>query len=369
MMKSDVKVLIVEDVEEDLKLIERILTKAGISNTKQVNTASEFKDALQEYKPDVILSDHSMPQFNSLSALHVIKERGIKVPFIVVSGNASEAFAKRCLEEGADDYILKSNLSKLPESIDQAIKGILTNEPAGEIQKPNADDLIRHNKELETFIYHISHNLRSPLTSMLGLVHLIKQSETPGSTSGLYIDLLESSIHKLDLTLKELLDYIKNSKDDIRPEKIDFMKLIEEQFERMKFAPGAERIRRQTCVEGDHDFYCDQYRLSVVLNNLISNAIKYHDQQKDEPLIKVTVKADADKATITCSDNGIGISAEHLPKVFNMFFRGTSKSEGAGLGLYIVREAIAKLNGDIKIESNLGEGTTFTITIPNVKMI
>jgi signal transduction histidine kinase len=366
-MKSDVKVLIVEDVEEDLKLIERILSKAGLSNSKQVNTASEFKEALDSYKPDVILSDHSMPQFNSLSALNVIKDRGLKIPFIVVSGNASEAFAKRCLEEGANDYILKSNLAKLPEAIAAAMT--TGNSPEVVTEQPgyDTDELIRHNKELETFIYHISHNLRSPLTSMLGLVHLIKQSETPGSTSGLYIDLLESSIHKLDKTLRELLDYIKNSKDDLRLEKIDFEKMIEDQFERMKFSPGAEKIQKEIHIEGDGVFYADSYRLSVVLSNLISNAIKYHDARKQQPSIKVHVRIENDKAIVTCEDNGIGISEDHLPKVFNMFFRATSKSEGAGLGLYIVREAVTKLEGEISIKSKLGLGTTFQLTIPNHK--
>src|SRR5687767_9276974 len=120
-MKSDVKVLIIEDAEEDLKLIERTLSKAGLSNTKQVNTSAEFHEALQTYKPDVILSDHSMPQFNSMVALDSIKEKGLKIPFIIVSGNTSEDFAQQCLKAGANDYILKSNLGRLPQSIHSAI--------------------------------------------------------------------------------------------------------------------------------------------------------------------------------------------------------------------------------------------------------
>jgi signal transduction histidine kinase len=362
-MKKEIKVLIIEDAEEDLKLIERALIQAGISDMKNVNTAQEFHDALLCYCPDVILSDHSLPQFNSLSALNVIKKKGLNTPFIIVSGNASEDFANRCLQAGAKDYVLKSNLSRLPSSIEAAIsqqeKKIDSMADGGE------DQLIKHNKELETFIYHISHNLRSPLMSMLGLVGLIKREQADQTITANYINLLESSIFKLDHTLKELLDYIKNSKDDLIIEHIDIEKLIEDQFDRMKYLPGAESISKQIIVESKVPFYSDHYRLSVVINNLVSNAIKYSDPKKTRSEIKILVRIEQQSAVIVFEDNGIGINPQDLPKVFDMFFRATSSREGAGLGLYIVREAIEKLQGKVSIESVVDEGTVFRIEVPN----
>src|SRR5258708_296884 len=121
-MEKGLRILMLEDVEEDTLLIERVLRKGGMNfTTKRVDTRDEFSDAIAAFQPDVVLSDHSMPQFNSLEALKIFKERTMMVPFILVTGAVSEEFAVNCLQEGADDYILKSNLTRLPVAIMNAI--------------------------------------------------------------------------------------------------------------------------------------------------------------------------------------------------------------------------------------------------------
>jgi hypothetical protein len=130
--------------------------------------------------------------------------------------------------------------------------------------------------------------------------------------------------------------------------------------------PGYERIRKEIFIEGDSPFFSDQYRLSLILNNLISNAIKYSDSSKETSFIHITIKLLPDKVYLTFRDNGIGIEADYIKKVFNMFFRATEKNEGAGLGLYIVKEAVEKLGGSIDLESQTGKGTVFKIQLPNL---
>jgi signal transduction histidine kinase len=368
-MNKDLRILVLEDMEEDLEIVEYALEKAGMHfQTRRVDTKEEFIDALQTYHADVILSDHFLPTFNSLEALAITREAGIQTPFILVTGAISEEFAVNTLKQGADDYILKSNLTRLPSAIVNAMKqreAEAEKAKANEALRTQYEELVKINKELDSFVYSVSHNLRSPLMSVLGLVGLAKaEDQNRDNYFGEYFNMMEISINKLDETLKEILDYSRNARKDLSIEQIDMKKLIAENLERMQYMPGAQLIRKEVQVREEVPFYSDKYRLAFIVNNLISNAIKYHDPDKPEPFLRISVAIQKDKAVMEFSDNGIGIDKRHQPKVFDMFFRATHKNDGAGLGLYIVKEAVEKLNGTIRIESTLGQGTTFTIEIP-----
>ncbi|MEO1449087.1 MAG: HAMP domain-containing sensor histidine kinase, partial [Bacteroidota bacterium] len=119
-------------------------------------------------------------------------------------------------------------------------------------------------------------------------------------------------------------------------------------------------------VNGSGPFYSDPIRLSMVFNNIISNAIRYRDPQKETSHLHITVEIKNQLAYITFADNGVGIPHKHQKKVFDMFFRGSQQSEGSGIGLYIVKEAINKLKGSVKLASAEGEGTSFYLTIPSL---
>src|SRR5882762_2298948 len=113
-MNTTLRILILEDVQDDVVLIEYALRKDGIQfEMMQVDSQEMFIRGLHEFKPDVILSDHSLPQFNSMEALKICRAQGLTIPFILVTGTMSEEFAVSCLKEGADDYVLKLNLTRL----------------------------------------------------------------------------------------------------------------------------------------------------------------------------------------------------------------------------------------------------------------
>jgi signal transduction histidine kinase len=369
-MESTLKILILEDVEDDVEMIKRTLRKAGLEfEARKEDTREGFLHALQDYHADVILSDHSLPQFDSVEALALSKKHAGQVPFILVTGAVSEEFAVTCLKQGADDYVLKSNLARLPNAIRNALKQRESEDAkvraAQALQSQNAE-LKKINKELDSFVYSVSHNLRAPLMSVLGLLDLAKhENQNNKSELDLYFSMMETSIHKLDETVKEILDYSRNARQNLSIEKIDLKRMIDDHFEKMQFMPGSQSIERQISIQQKSNFHSDNYRLSVIMNNLISNAIKYHDPQKDRSFIRIAVKVDDEKASMIFEDNGIGIEDRYLDKVFDMFFRGTEKNKGAGLGLYIVKEAIDKLRGKISIQSNVGEGTVFAIELPN----
>ncbi|HTE30717.1 MAG TPA: hybrid sensor histidine kinase/response regulator [Chryseolinea sp.] len=369
-MKKNLRILVLEDMEDDLELIEYILSDAHLEYTaKRVDNRDEFIAALKKGQIDVILSDHSLPQFNSQEALAIFRESGLKIPFILVTGAVSEEFAVNSLKQGADDYVLKSNLTRLPTAIVNAVKqreAEVAKVLANDAMRKQYDELMKINKELDSFVYSVSHNLRAPLRSVLGLINLARlEDEKKGNSFNDYFGMMEQSIHKLDETLREILDYSRNARQDLTIEQIDINKLLTDNLERMQYMPGSQLIVKDIRLKENYPLYSDRYRLSVIFNNIISNAIKYYDEHKPDPFLRISIEINKDIVNMQFEDNGIGIDPEYLSKVFNMFFRATQNNEGAGLGLYIVQEAVEKLKGTIEIKSKIRQGTNFIISIPN----
>src|SRR5687768_14672717 len=183
-MEKALKILMLEDLQDDVGLIERALNKQGLSYTaRRVDSRDEFTEALSSFKPDVILSDHALPQVNSLEALSIVQKIGLDVPFILVTGTGSEEFAVSCLKQGADDYVLKSNMVRLPSAILNALKQRHHEEKRKKaertLRKQN-EELVKINKELDSFVYSVSHNLRAPLMSVLGLINLVQLENKKG---------------------------------------------------------------------------------------------------------------------------------------------------------------------------------------------
>ncbi|HEY9046398.1 MAG TPA: HAMP domain-containing sensor histidine kinase [Ohtaekwangia sp.] len=364
---SELKILLIEDIPEDVELMSMALRKAGLNfHIRQVDTQDEFMQALDEYKADIILSDHATPQFNSLEALSMARKVNPAVPFIVVSGGVSEALAASFIRQGVNDYVLKSDLHRLPLAIQKAMRYSSNALATREELLTKIEALSKANGELESMIYGVTHNLRSPLNSVLGLLDLAKQEGVTSSKSlAHYFQMIESSIRKLDTSINDVLKLAKISKNEPVLEKIDFRKILDDGLEQMRFLKGFDRLRKQIEINQSCLFYSDNYRVSAILNNLLSNAIKYMDNSKAEPFVNIQVDITKETATITITDNGIGINKAYLSKIFSMFYRATSQGEGTGLGLYLVKDTVQALKGTVEIESKEGDGTTFRITLPN----
>lgn len=369
-MGRELKILMLEDVEEDAWLVDRTLQKENIAFSRiRVDTREEFTEALDTYVPDLILSDHSLPQFNSIEALEICNRKNIKVPFILVTGAVSEEFAVSCLKKGADDYVLKSNLSRLPLAIHYAIrqrKHENSRKKQEETLRQQNEELKKLNKELDLFVYSTSHNLRAPLRSVLGLVNLSKYELAQKNVEALpqYFSMMEGSIGELDNTLKLILEYSKSSRLEDEVEEINFNKIFEGIFGSLKYINGPHTVSKVATVHPGPPFFCSKMRLNLVLLNLVSNAIKYYDPLKQDPFVKMEVFPEQGQVRIIMEDNGIGITEELQPRVYDMFYRATEKSDGSGLGLYIVKETLERMKGSISLCSKNGIGTTFTITIP-----
>ncbi len=366
-------VLYLEDNPDDAELVERVLRKADYSvNLVRVESRKDFVDRIRTTAFDVILSDHALPQFSSTEALRICKRAQVIVPIILVTGTVSEEFAANCIKLGADDYVLKSNLTRLPQAISSAIqqRSFQSEKLKAELTlRLKNEELTKINQELDSFVYSVSHNLRAPLMSVLGLLNLANRDQRDRDpVYDHYFKMMESSVKRLDETLKEIIEYSRNARIETVLKIIDFDKMIHDSIEKLHYLEGFDKTRITVSIHGnEHAFFSDAYRLSVVLSNLLSNAIKYRDPHKDNSFINIQVDSTPSGATLIIEDNGIGIPEDQQTKVFRMFYRATEKSEGAGLGLYIVNEVIEKLNGDVQVTSSLGQGSKFTITLPSLQ--
>lgn len=368
------RILMLEDSRDDAGLIERVLQKESLDYVvERVETREEYDNAIRDFEPDVVLSDHGLPQFNSIEALKIcLKERKF-TPFILVTGTVSEEFAATCLKLGADDYILKTNLSRLPSAIYRALKerrlNHLKSEARRALRRQNEallqanNELTKVNFELDNFVYSVSHNLRAPLTSVMGLLNLAKSEDKDDRLSAIH-EMMRTSIMRLDETLKEILDYSRNARNEVILEPIDVANLIHAAIEKLGYMDLEKLISWKVSVQQNVPFRSDKSRLEVILNNVFANAIAYRDERKT-PVIEVNAEATEQNLNLIIKDNGIGIDENLLPKIFNMFFRATEKSSGAGLGLYVVRETVKRLQGSVDVASVGGEGTTVTLILPN----
>jgi signal transduction histidine kinase len=370
-MEKSLKILVLEDSHDDFELIIRALKKGGLTfNALCVDSKDEYSNALKSFKPNVILSDHALPQFNSIEALKLCRKNGLDIPFILVTGTVSEEFAVSTLKQGADDYILKSNLTRLSSAITSSLKKremeVSRHHAEQDLRQQNIE-LVKINKELDSFVYSVSHDIRSPLMSVLGLVNLLQTEGDKIENKAQLYEMMRTSIHKLDDTLIEIIDYSKNARSEIAAANVDLKSILNECFDHLKFMPGCSDIMKEIKIADGVAFVSDPYRVKVIFNNLISNSIKYRDKRK-KGFINIDIQVTEESAVILFQDNGIGIEPQLLSKIFNMFFRATDQSEGSGLGLYIVKEAVDKMNGNIDVESVLGLGTRFRIQLPNFKV-
>jgi PAS domain S-box-containing protein len=472
----------VEDSPSDAKLIQRELRKDNVLfTTKVVETKDSFIQAIEEFTPDAILCDHSLPGFNSMDALRIAKERASDIPFILVTGSVSEEYAVSSIKAGAHDYILKSNLARLPvaiisalkqkkaevllrkseeqfqQTIDKMIDGVqiigydwrylyvndtvamqgklpkeemlgrtmmerypgiektkmfrmlqtcmkervllemenefnypdgtkgwykLSMQPSPEgililsrdisdkklammqLEEQNME-LRKINAELDRFVYSASHEMRAPLCNVLGLNMLAKKQQDEVQRQDIF-DKIESCVARLDHIIHDIVHFSRNSRMDLSKEKIDFSAVFNDCLAMCRDLNGIEKVAASIQVYGDAFFYSDHSRLEVVMKNLLSNAILYHDPHQRNPYVKISISVNTHEARIEVSDNGTGIDEKHIDDIFKMFYRVNAvKSTGSGLGLYIVKEIVEKLGGSIRVQSFVGAGTTFFIKLPN----
>ena len=221
--------------------------------------------------------------------------------------------------------------------------------------------LEKTNAELDRFVYSASHDLRAPLSSISGLITLQKME--PQSLK--YLDLIQSRVTIMDKFIRDIIDFSRNARTSVVHDPVNLFETTKEIVDLLRITQDNSPLKIIIEIDERLTLLTDPTRLRVVLNNLISNSIKYLDNRKPDPYINIKAFNEIDRLKVEISDNGIGIQEHLQPKIFEMFFRATSASNGSGLGLYIVKESLEKINGEITFNSKFGKGTTFKISIPS----
>jgi signal transduction histidine kinase len=228
------------------------------------------------------------------------------------------------------------------------------------------EELKTINNELDNFVYRSSHDLVAPLKSLRGLISVAGMSNNPDEIKQ-YFKLMNVSITKLEEFIKSIMDFSTNTKKplEMKPVKMDF--ILDSIAEDLKFYANADKVELIRAYDSDFEIKTDPKRLNIILSNLVTNALKYHDFEKEEsPFIKVSAKIEDKSYVIEVEDNGSGIPDEYQSKIFDMFFRAHQGIEGSGLGLYIVVDTLNVLKGKIDFTSKSRKGTKFKIVLPFV---
>jgi signal transduction histidine kinase len=233
-----------------------------------------------------------------------------------------------------------------------------------EIHQKN-QQLRKSNEQLDRFVYSASHDIKLPIISIKGLTHLARiDCNDPKALT--YLSKIESQTDNLGEYVLEMVEYARNTRSGVRKEQVNISDLVDDVIENLSTLENASRIEFKKFIRIEENVMIDRVRFMVILNNLISNAIKYHNYSLTNPWIKIMISKIGDKIQIMVADNGHGITDEHRDKIFEMFFRTSDSPLGSGMGLFIVKETVEKMNGKIQLSSKEGEGACFRIDLPLV---
>lgn len=223
-------------------------------------------------------------------------------------------------------------------------------------------DLTETNIELDRFVYSASHELRKPISSLKGLLSLIREETDPGLVRS-YLSMMEKSLNLQDESIREIINYSRNKRTKLNNETINIERMLTDIIRQHQFTNEGRDLKFNVHSTAGQ-VSCDALRLKIILGNIISNAVKFSDPAKAAQVITICSSVEQQVLEIDVTDNGIGIEEKSMEKIFEMFYLARHIKQGSGLGLYIARETILRMGGTISLKSSMGEGTTFSVRLP-----
>lgn len=356
------RLLYLDDEENNL-----IAFKALFRRDYEIFTTSSPQEAvayLNANEVQVMLSDQKMPEVSGVEFFEITLNDFPHAVRVLVTGYADMEAVIDAINKGQvyryvtkpwDENDLRICINNAVEKYDREKELRLKTER-----------LEKANSELERFVYSASHDLRSPLVSMRGVIRLA-QHEIVEEKALSYMNMIDKSAGKLDQFLQNIIHYYQNLKSDELITEVEMETVVDEAIDKCQAMDAAEGVAFSKSVSTSASLKVDEHRLKMVLSNVISNAVRFQIPENEHKKVDVQVVVNAEKLTIRVADNGVGIPADVVPRVFDMFFRGSEITIGAGtgVGLYIAKEATEKLGGKISVSSDPGIGSRFTIEIPN----
>lgn len=265
-------------------------------------------------------------------------------------------------------FVITTIFSLMIRELEQKNKELETQYQAQKILAETIDtqykEQIELNTTLDSFIYRSTHDLRAPICSALGLINVARMADSKDEIMR-YLSLQEKSLKKLDSFVTDVLFYSHNRQKDIQLQEIDFQEIIDSCLVEIENLPQFPKLDFRFNISPNLTVISDKMRIKILFNHLITNAYKYYDAAKNDSFLHISVEKKSHFITLIFEDNGIGISQTHLPHIFEMFYRANPKSDGSGIGLYVVQQCMEKIGASITCHSAEGKGTTFFVTIPS----
>ncbi|MBK8172955.1 MAG: hybrid sensor histidine kinase/response regulator [Sandaracinaceae bacterium] len=366
--KGRLRALIVEDSQDDAALLVMELRKAGYELThKRVDTYEAMTAALQDDEWDVVLADFSMPRFNAMAALETLKESKLDLPFIIISGTIGEEFAVEALKAGAHDFLIKGRLARLLPAIDRETREAKVRRE----RRETMEKLLVTVRARDEFLSIASHELKTPITTLelqlasgLRLLRARDVTEVPLERLESKLVVALRQVDRLTALVNHLLDVTKINAGQLTFSRAttDLGKLVDSQIARLDVA--VKRARCEVIVHACHQVIgmWDRRTLETVITNLLTNALKFGEAKP----IEIRVEREGELARLIVKDQGIGIAPDEQARIFQRFERAVSSQHygGLGLGLWVTKQVVEAHGGNIRVESVVGAGSTFTVELP-----
>jgi signal transduction histidine kinase len=389
------KIMIIDDEEDHISLISRVLKKNPETIIESAQNIRQAKVILKSFEPDIILSDFKLPDGDARA---IVSKFAAKVPVIIMTSFGNETLAVEIIKSGALDYIVKSqeNFSNILWFIERSLREwnhIEKRKKAEEALRKKNEQLSKMNKEMllvveelkrsrekavesdrlkSAFLANMSHEIRTPMNGILGFANLLSEKDRTEDERKSYVEIINDCGNQLLVILNDLIDIAKieanQMKINIKPVIIN--ELLDEVFSffQAKVSPDIN-FTFQSDPNNRHKYInTDSTRLKQVINNLISNAIKF--TQKGKIIFGYTLKDNSLEFYVR--DTGIGISPEFREIIFKRFSQADGSTTrmfgGTGLGLSISKALVAMLGGKIRVESEPEAGSCFYFTLPLVSV-
>lgn len=338
--------------------------KANFRREYKVFTAISAKEGIEVMASEpieIVVADQRMPEMTGVEFFESIVDEYPDCIRILLTGYADIEAVINAINKGQIYKFISKPWNE--DTLRVAINNAKDIYDARRELKEKNESLQKAYDELDRFVYSVSHDLRAPLVSIQGVIYLANQ-EVKDEKALEYFKMTKEMVDKLDEFIHNIIDYYKSTHSGNMLEEIDFDKMLKDIAGEYRYHPAMENLELNFNVDKKVPFSSNEVKVRIILNNLISNAIKYRKEHDSVHHVDVKVVTDDSGARIEVKDSGVGIAEENQQKVFQMFYRDSKSNSGSGLGLYLVKEAVKRLEGRISVESVKNEGTTMIVELP-----
>jgi signal transduction histidine kinase len=347
------------DLLESLQLHEQAGDQLGLSMT--YNKLGQLYLLLRDFKR----AEEYLQKALSQTLRFSISIIAIKVYYQLyllekLKGNIPEAFVYLENYLQMKERLINSETLHVIRSYEEKLR-IETLELEAKVQREKREIIEAKNDELDSFFYRVSHDLKGPISSLQGLYNLVKLDVTDPVALP-YFEMYRSQVNRIHSIVMGLINLTQMKHLEAKKEQIEFYSLVNECIASYSYLENFKRIKFIIEIQDGIEFFSEWTIVNTILQNLIENAIKYSSTVN--PFVKIQVMQAEELLKIVVEDNGHGIDEVHQSKIFDMFYRANLGAKGSGLGLYILKRAVERLNGKIQLKSQLHKGSVFTVTLP-----